>query len=200
MARWIAIGVAVISIAALVPAVIGLYIGWRAVDTARSLASSSSPSNTATPARLTPADLRNAPSGSHELDAALPAGGLGAVDAVTVLPWALTLAQAWSADARLERIDVTRMRPDGTVNAQDDPEGLIRYRFYSPGRLSALREQARLTTSANAVVELFVVLTNGKLQASVIERPRAGSATRVRRRIPPCCRLRSLSHCQPSRS
>ena len=85
-----------------------------------------------------------------------PAGGYGAVDAVAALPWALAIAQAWQGDARLERIDVTRLRPDGTVNLQDDGEASLTYRFVSPGARKALRDQARLRATTEAVVGLWV--------------------------------------------
>jgi hypothetical protein len=81
----------------------------------------------------------------------------------------LTLAQSWSPDARVERIDIARMRPDGTVNVQDDPEALIRYRFRSPARLAAQLEQARLTTSGRGAPGLFIVVENGTARAQVDE-------------------------------
>lgn len=111
-----------------------------------------------------------------DLDAAPPPSGYSAVDAVATLPWALTIAQAWASDARLERIDVARLRPDGTVNAQDDGEALVRYRFISPGRVAALREQARLTTKAEGDVGLFVVMQKGKVQGYV--ESASGASTR----------------------
>src|SRR5688572_20351386 len=121
--RWIVAIVVLIAIGSLVPVIAGLYFGWRAVSTAATNAAATvaTARNTSKPARLAPADLRAAAGGTYELDAAPPAGGFAAVDAISALPWALTLAQSWSPDARLERIDVTRMRPDGTVNVQDDP-------------------------------------------------------------------------------
>lgn len=171
--RWILAIVMLIVVVSLVPVIAGLYFGWRAVDTAvSSLATTSATPGPSKPARFVPSDLRTAAAGSYEVDAAPPAGGYSAVDAVTALPWALTIAQAWAQDARLERIDVTRMRPGGTLNVQDDPEAVLRYRFRSPARIAALVEQARLSTSARAAVGLFVSIERGTLRASINESTR----------------------------
>jgi hypothetical protein len=164
--KWIMPVIAVITVGVVVPALVWLYIGWVAVS---NIATSPSMQSHATSTRLAPANLRTAPAGYHDLDAAPPAGGFAAVDAVTAVPWALTIAQSWSADARLERIDVTRMRPDGTVNVQDDREALIRYRFRSPARMTALLEQSRLSASARGIVGLFLVVEHGALRAYVEE-------------------------------
>src|SRR5690606_3970027 len=104
-------------------------------------------SSALSPSARTTDQLKDLPAGYHALDVAPPAGGYGALDAVAALPWALTIAQAWAADARLERIDVARMRPDGTLNVQDDAEASVTYRFKSPSKLAAYREQARLSSS-----------------------------------------------------
>ncbi len=172
--RWILAIVILLVLASLVPVVAGLYLGWRVVGTAitSSTATTPAPLSSLSRSRLAPSDLRSAASGNYELDAAPPSGGFAAVDAVSALPWALSLAQSWSSDARLERIDVTRMRPDGTVNVQDDPQGLIRYRFQSPARLAALLEQTRLTTSARSPVGLFIVVERGTVRAMVNEATR----------------------------
>jgi hypothetical protein len=163
--RWLAVVIALVAIVSLVPAVLALYFGWRVAG----LASSAGLAGAARPTLLAPAGLRDAPGGNHDLDAAPPAGGFAAVDAVATLPWALSIAQSWSPDARLERIDVGRLRPDGTVNVQDDPEAVIGYRFRSPSRVAALLEQGRLRSSARSAVGLFLVVERGKLRALVNE-------------------------------
>lgn len=190
--KWTLAIVALIVVASLIPVFGGLYLGWRAVSSVATSSgvSSSTALGVLKPKRLTPSDLSNAPAGSHDLDAAPPAGGFGAVDAVSAMPWALTLAQSWSPDARLERIDVTRMRPDGTVNVQDDPEAVVRYRFLSPQRIAALIEQARLSTSARAATGLFVTVERGAVRALVNE------STRVSERdsaMPPSPTVLALS-------
>lgn len=187
--RWILAGVLLVTVASLVPMIVGLYAGWRAVnDAGGAVAGLAGPEKGETsarprrPARLVPADLRRAAAGVHELDAAPPSGGYSAVDPVAALPWALTLAQGWETDARLERIDVTRMRPDGTLNVVDDQDAVLRYRFRSPGRLASLAEQARLTGSARAATSLFVSVERGGLKAQVIE---AGATELRRGEVPP---------------
>jgi hypothetical protein len=164
--RWVALAIVVITLGALVPVIATVYFGWRA---ATAIATSSGPRSFPKPAVLSPTGLRSAAAGVHDLDAAGPSSGFSALDAVSAVPWALSIAQSWSADARLERIDVTRLRPDGTVNVQDDGEALVRYRFESPGRIAALLEQARLSQSAKSNVGLFLVAQGGKLKAQVIE-------------------------------
>lgn len=164
--KWLVPVIAVIAVGVVVPALVWLYIGWVAVS---NIATSPAKQSLATSTRLAPADLRTAPAGYHDLDAAPPAAGFAAVDAVNAVPWALTIAQSWSADARLERIDVARLRPDGTVNVQDDREASIRYRFRSPARMAALLEQSRLSASARGIVGLFLVVEHGALRAYVEE-------------------------------
>lgn len=88
--------------------------------------------------------------GSHMLDVAPPAQGYGAVDPVAQIPWALAIAQGWAEDARLERVDVERLRPDGTANVADDPQGSLGYRFLSPAHrrpalVPRLQRDARYT-------------------------------------------------------
>jgi hypothetical protein len=78
------------------------------------------------------------------LDVAPPPKGYAAFEAVENLPWALAIAQQWELDARIERIDVDRLRPDGTMNVQDDPESKAGYRFLSPGLLTEYQRQADL--------------------------------------------------------
>lgn len=172
--RWVVAIVLLALVIALVPAIAGLYAGWRAVNMVSSTAVA--PSGSAKGPRMVPADLRTAAAGVHDLDAAPPAGGYAAVDAVAALPWALSIAQGWEKDARLERIDVNRMRPDGTANVADDHEAVIRYRFLSPGREATLAEQSKLTASARGTTSLFVSVERGAPRAQVIE----SRATRAR--------------------
>jgi hypothetical protein len=106
-----------------------------------------------------------------ELDAAPPpasTGGFGALDPVAALPWAVAIAQAWAPDAAIERVDVTRLRPDGTVNVADDAEAEVTYRFVSPARIADYRRRAELSTRAEAEAELFVQLAGGKLTALIL--------------------------------
>ena len=160
---------AVIVLVTVVPTVAGVYIAWRAgsiaVDTARTFSAGSA----ATPAALTTAALEGVTAGYHAIQVAPPAGGYGAVDPVAALPWALAIAQAWADDARLERIDVERLRPDGTVNVQDDAEASLTYRFRSPVAVKQLQEQARLRTSAQAIVEFWVRVAKGTPQVFASE-------------------------------
>lgn len=167
--RWVLALVAVIVLATIVPVIVGLVIAWRAADTATAIytraTSSSTPATSATrEAVRTTADLEDLPFGHHALDVAPPPGGYAAVDAMAVLPWALAIAQAWEDDARLERIDVERLHPDGTINVQDDADATLRYRFTSPRRANGLREQARLRADAEASTAFWVTVKDGRPQ------------------------------------
>ena len=134
--RWIFALVAVIAIVTLIPLVVGGWAVWRTgTAVARAvpeLTRVAPPSSLSTAQARTTADLKQLPGGYHALSASPPAGGYGAVDPVAALSWALSIAQAWESDARLERIDVSRLRPDGTVNVQDDGDALLTFRFRSP--------------------------------------------------------------------
>lgn len=108
-------------------------------------------------------------SGEFEIEVAPPPGGFAALDGAAALPWALTIAQRWAADARPTRIDVTRMRPDGTVNASDDAAASVLWRFQSPSRVAAFRERANLEASAQGRFELFLSVRSGKVRVQSTE-------------------------------
>lgn len=113
-------------------------------------------------------------------------GGYAALDPVAALPWALTAAQAWRGDVALERIDVTRMRADGTVNVADDPEGEVMFRFLSPSGIAEWRRQSKLSTRAEADYGLFVKLGAGRITALVVRgRPNDDAAPDYPSRVLP---------------
>lgn len=96
--------------------------------------------------------------GRHRLAAAPPPTGLAAFEAVGNLPWALAIAQHWAPDVQLWRIDVERLRPDGTVNVADDPHAEVSYRFVSPRRAAAFRARADAQPDARGDFELWVTV------------------------------------------
>jgi hypothetical protein len=108
--------------------------------------------------------LHDLGAGFHELSVSPPAGGYANFDAVVQLPWAVTIAQAWAGDARLQRIDVGRVHPDGLVNAQDDGEAEVTYRFVSADRVEELRRRADLSSKAELPTEFWVRVQNGTPQ------------------------------------
>lgn len=160
---WVIALIVVIVLATVVPMALGVFVAWKAGSAALDAAKAVVPVASTTAARTT-AQLHDLTAGYHPLQVAPPPGGYGSVDAVAALPWALAIAQAWQGDARLERIDVARLRPDGTVNVQDDRDASVTYRFVSPGARKALRDQARLQAKAEAVVGLWVQVKNGAPQ------------------------------------
>ncbi len=150
---------------------------WFAVHTAtRSLTSMTSGLRNAFPriqiqdGPLKVADLATTRFTGREvpLDVAPPLGGYTAVDAAINLPWALTIAQGWQRDVRLDRVDVERMRPDGTANCRDDAEASVLYRFVSPGRIEELRRQSDLTRNPEGEYEFWVTLKKGQTMARTL--------------------------------
>lgn len=103
--------------------------------------------------------------GEHLLAATPPPTGLGAFEPVASLPWALAIAQVWSRDAKIQRIDVDRLLPDGTLNVQDDPEAEVTYRFVSPSRFEALRERMNLEKNPRGDQEFWIEVRGGKVFA-----------------------------------
>ena len=116
-------------------------------------------------APVKPSELR-AGRGWQDLDVAEPPGGAGNLDAVAAIPWAVSLAQAWRADARLERVDVEKVRPDGLVNARDDASASVMFRFRSP---SLLEEQQRQMDLGRSDVQAgcFLEVKQGAVRALV---------------------------------
>lgn len=151
--------------------VAGLVAGWRAVESTATPLIQAVATAVATPARKTTADLENLPWGHHELDVAPPPGGYASVDPLAALPWALPIAQAWESDAQLERIDISRLRPDGTLNVQDDIDAELRFRFLSPSAITRLRQQARIQANAQGQVGLWVTVKGGEASVYVDQRP-----------------------------
>jgi hypothetical protein len=52
------------------------------------------------------------------------------------------MARAWARDARLTRIDVTRLGAAGTLDLSSGTEDVAGYRFVSPGRTNEWVERA----------------------------------------------------------
>ena len=156
--------------AILVPVGLMIYSAVRGgeslVRTAADAITAAATTGRAAPATLTLNDLDDLSPGYHTLDAAPPPSGYASFDAVAALPWAVTIAQAWVNDARLDRIDVVRVQPDGLVNVADDREAEVTYRFVSPDRVKELRRRADLSANANVQTEFWVRVKDG--QASVI--------------------------------
>jgi hypothetical protein len=104
--------------------------------------------------------------GWQALDVAEPPGGAGSLDAVAAIPWAVSLAQGWRPDARLERVDVDKLRADGLVNARDDEAASVMYRFVSPALVEEQRRQADLGKSA-VKAGLFLEVKQGEVRGLV---------------------------------
>ena len=128
------------------------------------------------------------PGGRQKVEVAPPAGGYAALDPVAALPWASTIARRWSADARLERIDATRIGPAGVVDAAGDPDGEVIYRFVSPSRAEAYFKEADVRSGARAQSEMWVVVARGGASTQAVT-----STPSSARAVPPVPRVLSLA-------
>jgi hypothetical protein len=161
----------VAAIGSIASVVTGLMEGWRAVESTAKPVLEAVATAVSKPARRTTADLKDLPWGHHALDVAPPPGGYASVDPLAALRWALPIAQAWETDARLERIDVSRLRPDGTINVQDDVDAELRFRFLSPSAVLRLRQQARVQADARGPVGFWVTVKGGQPSVFADQRP-----------------------------
>lgn len=90
------------------------------------------------------------------VDTAPPPGGFDAFEPVAGLPWALSIARAWAADAVVSRIDVGRVSATGVVDLGG--ESTSGYRFRSIARLRRWKQEtdagSRSLTSTGLVLQL----------------------------------------------
>jgi hypothetical protein len=136
------------------------------VRTAADAITAAATTSRAAPASVTVKDLGDLTPGEHPLEIAPPPSGYASFDAVTALPWAREIAKAWVNDARLDRVDVVRVRADGLIDIAADQEAEVTYRFVSPDRIKDLRRRADRSANANAQTELWVRAKSGA--ASVV--------------------------------
>jgi hypothetical protein len=100
--------------------------------------------------------------GHRQVNAAPPGGWTG-FDPVERVPWAMEIAQAWSPDARLVRIDLGLIASDGTADLRGDRQDIIGYRFVSPARIAQWARVADSDVNASApAYELFLRLGHGQ--------------------------------------
>ena len=140
----------------------------------------------ATPARATPlppADLATVVGGGwREVDVTPPPGGWNAVDPVAGIEWATAIARAWAPDARLTRVDVSRVTSTGIVDASTSPDDSVGYRFTSPARIAEWEKRAERELNAEVAYQLMMRVVGGNLTANVI---RGRPPTRDRAPQPP---------------
>jgi hypothetical protein len=164
------LAVAVFLAAILLPVGLMIYSAVRGgeslVQTAANAITAAATTGRAAPVKLTLKDLDELAPGYHALETAAPPSGYASFDAATALPWAMTIARAWVNDARLDRVDVARLHPDGLIDVAGDQEAEVTYRFVSPERLKELRRRADLSANANVQTEFWVRVKAG--EASVV--------------------------------
>jgi LSD1 subclass zinc finger protein len=135
--------------AALAAAGFGVYVAMRAVSEAAHSESPGTSSVRSIPAgsrrrSVAPADLPKTGGGGWQtLDVAPPSSGWAAFEPVADLNWAMAVARAWQQDARVMRIDVSRLTPQGTVNLAGTADDSAMYRFESPSQIEEWKRSAR---------------------------------------------------------
>lgn len=116
------------------------------------------------------AELDKAPKDRwFDVDPSGMTGNLDQFDAIANYAWVHKLAKAWSADAKLVRLGIERVRHDGVApNASASGKADIDYRFYSPSRYAAGEKLAEV--SEQKVYDGFRVwVREGKVQAMIGE-------------------------------
>ena len=91
-------------------------------------------------------------------------GTFAAFDPVANLPWAMSMARAWSTDARLGSLYIDGVRADGglDVSARDDWD--VDYRFFSPTLRASAKEMAKVSEE-EVHSELRLMVSEGRLEA-----------------------------------
>jgi len=115
-------------------------------------------------------EITSAPKGMwFPVDTTGMTGTLNEFDAIANYQWVHGLAKGWSADAKLVRLSVKRLRHDGTApNASPSGKGGADYRFYSPSRFAAAEKLSEV--SEDKVYDGFRVwIREGKVSAMIGE-------------------------------
>lgn len=128
---------------------------------------------------LAPAELAKLETGGwRTVQADAPPSGWAAFDPVRGIEWASGVARAWAADARLTRIDVSRVSAEGLMNLSAEGEDRVGYRFVSPARIAGWDARADREVNAQAVYGLTLELARERVRANVT-RGRPGHRDRV---------------------
>ncbi len=101
-----------------------------------------------------------------EVDLAPPPGGYASVEPLQALPWALGAAQSWRGDATLQEVRFSRLRPDGTLDANHDLDARLVYVFISPALLDR-NERLRAQGGKEVSDSLELLVRGGTLHATI---------------------------------
>lgn len=119
--------------------------------------------------KVAPANLAGAGQiGWRELDVVAPSSGWAAFEPVTDVRWAMAIAHAWSPEARLTRIDVNRLKEQGTIDLTAGPDNSAGYRFIAPSQVDAWKAIADRDGRAEVPYELMIKLSEQKVTALIV--------------------------------
>lgn len=119
--------------------------------------------------KIAPANLAAAgETGWHELDVVPPSSGWAAFEPVTDLQWAMKIAHDWTPEARLTRIDVNRLKGEGTIDLTAGPDNSAGYRFVAPSQVEGWKAIADRDSNAKVPYELMIKLAEQKVTALIV--------------------------------
>jgi hypothetical protein len=170
---WVILLTVVLGIGA---AVFGIYVAMKPVSTAltnvtavTSQISDIKQQVAARNRKVTPEELAGLGQvGWRELNVPAPSSGWAAFEPVTDLGWAYAVARAWQKDARLTRIDVDRLKDNGTVDLTAGPDNTAGYRFVSPSQIQTWGRIADRDSKAEVGYELMIKMAEQKATALVV--------------------------------
>ena len=178
--RKLALAIAVIVGTVGISIALAIYFAVKPVGTAIQTVSQQAKQVQARQQPMTPTELAStAEAGWRELQVPAPATEWAAFEPVVNLDWAMAIARAWMADARLTRIDVTRLTPTGTIDLTAGADETAGYRFVSPSKIAEWDRIADRETDARVPYELMLKIGQRKVTA-LVSRGRPSS-----RELPP---------------
>ena len=122
---------------------------------------------------------------------------LSAFDVVEQLPWAESVARAWSPDARLYTVIASDLRANGSLDLDSDPDADVRFTFDSPARARAAAELAEVSEE-RLLNGLVIRLGGGEARVSERAIAKRRAAPHVKHRafaplaIRPCSQVEVL--------
>ena len=173
LAKGILVGIAVVAVAGLAV----VYMATRPVRDALQRAGEQARRVQTGQQPIAPSALATTDGGGwREVKVTDPEGGWDTFDPIANLDWARSIARAWQTDARLTRVDVTRVSSAGIVDLTATPEDTVGYRFVSPSKVEEWGKIADRESNVRVPYELMLRIAQRKTVAHITTgRPPAGA-------------------------